>query len=103
MDSKGNTVAAGWFASTIAHEGKHIELYKEGGALKSRGSKAEIESLKFQLEVGRNFRLTIGHLRYLSSLQGKGGDRWSESIEKPKTRSKSPRVIRRENVNKENN
>lgn len=46
-----------WLASVLMHEATHIKLYQEGGPCKSTGKKAEEESFKAQLELGKKLGL----------------------------------------------
>lgn len=93
----GYASTASWFASTIAHEGMHIELYKQSGGdvFKSRGPDAEVKSLKFQLEVAEHLGLPQYEMDYLRGLQGKPGERYKKPINKPTPRPTTRRPRRK--------
>jgi len=77
--------SAAWFASTIAHEGYHVELYKlsHGDLSKSRGLEAEKASNKLQRQVGEKIGLAQYEIDYLKVLENNPGTRYKEPITKP--------------------
>ena len=77
--------SAGWVASALAHEGYHIELYKQSGGdlTKSRGEAAEKASNTFQRQVGEKIGLAQYEIDYLKQLEINPGPRYKEPITKP--------------------
>jgi RHS repeat-associated protein len=59
-----------YLGSAIAHDGKHIDLFNRGGTSASRGLKAEVAAMQFQLEVGRKIGLSPDEERYIEGLIG---------------------------------
>jgi RHS repeat-associated protein len=84
--------SAGWFASTIAHEGYHVELYKltHGDLSKSRGLEAEKAANKFQREVGEIIGLAQYEIDYLKQKEINPGTRYKEPIKQPRERPRAP-------------
>ncbi|CAM5252861.1 RHS repeat domain-containing protein [Rhodanobacter lindaniclasticus] len=60
--------SSSWLGSAIAHDGKHVDLYKEGGISNSRGLDAEAKAMTFQRDVGEKMGLSKSELGYLNNL-----------------------------------
>ncbi|HEV7920347.1 MAG TPA: RHS repeat-associated core domain-containing protein [Thermoanaerobaculia bacterium] len=60
--------SSSWLGSAIAHDGKHVDLFNQGGTSSSRGLPAEVTAMRFQLQVGRKIGLSRSERQYIQNL-----------------------------------
>jgi RHS repeat-associated protein len=60
--------SAPWMASSIAHDGVHVNLFNSGGIGNSRGLPAEVKGWQYQLQLGSRFGLNKFETEYLQRL-----------------------------------
>jgi RHS repeat-associated protein len=60
--------SAPYLGSSIAHDGKHVDLFNQGGITLSRGLTAEVDAMKFQLQIGRKIGISSYEANYIQGL-----------------------------------
>ena len=60
--------SASFLGSSLAHDAKHVELFQQGGLRLSRGLGAEVDAMKFQLQVGEKIGISSEEAGYLRDL-----------------------------------
>lgn len=63
-----NNGSATWLASAIGHDGKHVDLFREGGIGNSRGLAAEQKAMGYQRELGMRLGMSSREVGYLEML-----------------------------------
>ena len=60
--------SATWLASSIGHDGMHVELFDQGGISQSRGLNAEVTAMKFQERIAFKMGMTDREAGYIETL-----------------------------------